>query len=193
MSTTLSDKQQRQMAIVFLVVSLMLIFSATVLPLWYANSSRQENIQQLQQRLYRLQYMADEGVNLRPRLEQMKREKINNGHYLKGNTETVAAAELQRLMKVIAGRNQVSVASTQILPASAESDFVRIALKVRVRGSMRDLVVAFYDIESDRTFLFLDELNLRDASRRRAQSETAAKPIDAEFELAAYAYMPGDE
>jgi len=193
MITTLGVKQQRHLAIAILVVALSLLFSATVLPIWSANSARQENIHNLQQRLYRLQHMADEGVSLRPRLEQMKRDKINNGHYLKGNTETVAAAELQRLVKTITGRNHVSVASTLILPATGESDFIRIALRVRVRGSMQGLVESFYDIESDRTFLFLDKVSLRDAARRRAKAVTAAKPIDAEFELAAYAYMPGEK
>jgi general secretion pathway protein M len=193
MITSLGEKQQRHLAIAILVVALSLLFSATVLPIWSANSARQENIQHLQQRLYRLQHMADEGASLRPRLEQMRREKINNGHYLKGNTKTVAAAELQRLVKMITNRNHVSVASTQILPATEESDFIRIVLKVRVRGPMQGLIESFYDIESDRTFLFLDKLSLRDASRRRAQAVTAAKPIDAEFELAAYAYMPGEK
>jgi len=193
MIKTLNANQQRHLAIAILVVALSLLFSATVLPIWFANSARQENITLLQQRLSRLQLMADEGVNLRPRLEQMKREKINNGHYLKGNTETVAAAELQRLVKTITGRNNVGVASTQILPATEESDFIRVALKVRVRGSMQGLIESFYDIESDRTFLFLDKLSLRDAARRRAQTATASKPIDAEFELSAYAYMPGDK
>jgi general secretion pathway protein M len=193
MIATPDAKQQRHLAIAILVVALLLILSATVLPVWIANSSRLDSIQILQHRLYRLQQMADAGVGLRPRLEQMKREKINNGHYLRGNTETVAAAELQRLVKTITSRNHVSVASTQILPATEESDFMRIALKVRVRGPMRGLVESFYDIESDNTFLFLSKLSLQDASRRRVQSETAAKPIDAEFELAAYAYMPGDE
>ena len=193
MITTLSVKQQRHLAVAILIVALLSIFSATVLPIWFANSARQENIQVQQQRLYRLQHMADEGLSLRPRLEQMKREKINNGHYLQGNTETIAAAELQRLVKTITSRYHVNVASTQILPTTGESDFIRIALKVRVRGSMQGLVESFYDIESDRTFLFLDKLSLRDASRRRVQSVTAAKPIDAEFEIAAYAYMPGDK
>ena len=193
MISTLSTKQQRHLASAILATALLAIFSATVLPIWFANSARQADITSLQQRLYRLQHMADEGVSLRPRLEQMKREKINNGHYLKGNTETVAAAELQRLVKTITGRNHVGIASTQILPATEESDFIRVALKVRVRGSLEGLIESFYDIESDRTFLFLDKLSLRDASRRRTRTVTAAKPFDAEFELAAYAYMPGEK
>ena len=193
MSAALTDKQQQQLAVTILAAVLLLIFGATALPLWLANASRQESIHLLQERLVRLQQMTDENVSLGPRLERLKREEINNGHYLKGNTETVAAAELQRLVKSIARQNQVSVTSTQILPAVAESNFVRIGLKVRVRGSMRGLVESIYDIETDKSFLFLDKLVLRDVSRRRIRVATAAKPFDAEFELAGYAYMPGDE
>jgi hypothetical protein len=193
MSAALTDKQRQQLAVTILAAVLLLIFGAIVLPLWFANASRQENIQLLQERLVRLQQMTDENVSLGPRLERLKREEINNGHYLKGNTETVAAAELQRLVKSIATQNQVSVTSTQILPAIAESNFVRIGLKVRVRGSMRGLVESIYDIETDKSFLFLDKLVLRDVSRRRTRVDTAGKPFDAEFELAGYAYMPGDE
>ena len=108
-------------------------------------------------------------------------------------TSLPAAAELQHLVKSIASQYQVSVTSTQILPAVAESNFVRIGLKVRVRGSMRGLVESIYDIETDKSFLFLDKLVLRDVSRRRTRVASAAKPFDAEFELAGYAYMPGDE
>jgi hypothetical protein len=193
MIAALTDKQQQQLAVAILVAVLLLIFSATALPLWFANASRQESIHLLQEQLVRLQQMTDENISLGPRLERLKREEINNGHYLKGNTETVAAAELQRLVKTIAGRNQVNVTSTQILPAVAESNFVRIGLKVRVRGSMRGLIESIYDIESGQTFLFLDKLAFRDASRRRTRVATAAKPIDAEFEFAGYAFMPGDE
>ncbi len=69
---------------------------------------------------------------------------------------------------------------------------MRIALKVRVRGAMNGLIESFYDFETEETFLFLDKVSLREASRRRMRVATAAKPIDAEFELTAYAYMPGD-
>ena len=186
MIAALPDRQRQQLAIVILAVALLLIFSVTVLPLWSANASRQENIQLLQERLVRLQQMADGDATLRPRLERLKRAQVNNGHYLKGETETVAAAELQRLVKAITARNQVAVTSTQILPASEEQDFVRITLKVRLRGSLGGLIESIYDIESNETFLFLDKLVLRDASRRRSGAATPAKPFDAEIELAAY-------
>lgn len=193
MIKSLTSKQQRTLVVAVLLAMIVLGFSVTVLPVWMANTSRQESIQLLQDRLARLLRMAEADISLRPRLEQLKRAELNNNHYLKGTTDTVAAAELQRLVKTITGRNQVNVTSTQILPTVTESNFVRIGLKVRVRGAMRGLVESIYEIESDSTFLFLDKLVLRDGSRRRSASATAAKPIDAEFELSAYAYMPDDE
>jgi hypothetical protein len=186
MTRVLSSKQQQALAVTVLIAAMLIFSSITALPLWSANVSRQENIQLLRERLVRLQKMADQDGSLRPRLERLKHAQINDGHYLKSNTESVAAAELQRLVKSITGRNQVSVNSTQILSATEDRGFVRIAVKVRLRGSLRGLVESFYDMESNETFLFLDNLVLRDASRRRSQAATAAKPIDAEFEISAY-------
>lgn len=190
MIRALSSKQQQGLAVAVLAAALLIFSSIAVLPLWSANTSRQENIHLLQERLVRLRQMADEDSSLRPHLEHLKRAQINNGHYLKSNTESVAAAELQRLVKHITGRNQVIVNSTQILSPAEEGGFVRISVKVRLRGSLRGLVESFYDLESNETFLFLDNLVLRDASRRRTSAATAAKPVDAEFEISAY--MVGD-
>jgi len=186
MTRALSRKQQQALAVTILIAAILIFSSITVLPLWSANVSRQENIQLLKERLVRLQKMADQDSSLYPRLERLKHAQINDGHYLKSNTESVAAAELQSLVKSITGLNQVSVNSTQILSATEDRGFVRIAVKVRVRGSLRGIVESFYDMESNETFLFLDNLVLRDASRRRSSVATAAKPIDAEFEISAY-------
>ena len=49
MSAALTDKQQQQLAVTILAAVLLLIFGAIVLPLWFANASRQENIHLLQE------------------------------------------------------------------------------------------------------------------------------------------------
>ena len=182
----LTSKQRKQLAVGMLVVSLLFLFGVTLLPLWFVNASGSEDIRFLQARLAGLQQMADEDVSLRPRLENLKRAQINNGHFLKSSTETRAAAELQRLVKTIAGGNKTIVTRTQILPATEEQGFARIALKVHLRGSMRGIVESIYDIESREPLLFLEDLHLQDTSRRRSAAAIAAKQIDAEFELFAY-------
>jgi len=180
----LTDDQQKQLALAILITLLALLISFIVVPLWSVNASGQERIQDIQERLVELQQIMDEDVNIRPRLESLHRAQINNGHYLKNTTETRAAAELQHLVKTITGRNKAAVTRTQILPATEELGFTRIALNVHLRGSMRGIVESIYDIESNEPLLFLDDLHLRDTSR--IFSAATAKQIDAEFELVAY-------
>jgi len=186
MIAALPGKQQRWIAIGLLIAVLIVVFSVIVLPLWSANTSRQEIIQVLGERLANLRRMADEDATLRPRLELLKRAQIENGHYLKGSSETVAAAELQRLVKSISGGNNITVTSTRIMPASKEEDFVRIEIRIRLRGSLTGIIESVYDLESNETFLFLNNLSLHDASRRRPTRAIVAKPVDAELEIAAY-------
>lgn len=180
----LTSSQHRQFAIAILALFLAILFSITVLPVWSINAAGEQRIQLLQERLAGLQQIAREETNLRPRRERLKLEQINNGHYLKSSTDTRAAAELQRLVKTIAAKNKATVTRTQILLATEDEGFNRIALKVRLRGAMAGIIGSIYDIESNEPFLFLEDLHLQDTSRRRLAN--AAKQIDAEFELVAY-------
>lgn len=180
----LTTSQRKQFAIGILALCLALLFSITVVPVWSINTAGEQRIQLLQERLAGLQQLTREEETLRPRRERLKLEQINNGHYLKSNTETRAAAEVQRLVKTIAGKNKTLVTRTQILLATEDEGFIRIALKVRLRGAMAGIIGSIYDIESNEPFLFLEDLHLQDTSRR--QLAKAAKQIDAEFELVAY-------
>jgi len=133
---TLHKKYQSWAAIVILAVAVGIAFSVTALPLWLANVSQRENIDQLHERLQRLRQVAVMDADLRPKYAQLKRSQLSNGHYLKSDTVAVAGAELQRIVKKIATANRTQLLSTQILPAGNESGFIRIGLKVHLRGSL---------------------------------------------------------
>ncbi len=89
-------------------------------------------------------------------------------------------------MKTITGRNQAQILSTQLLPVSEEQGFLRVALKVRLRGNLPAILQSLYDIESDGVFMFLDDVALRNNSPGRSQYRQEIRPMDAEFELVAY-------
>ena len=189
MIKALDEKQQRQMAIVILVAFVGIVLSLTALPLWLANSSRQSNIDQLYDRLQRFRQVAEQDSSLRPEYEQLKRSQLSDGHYLKSDTVAVAGAELQRMIKDITTANRAQVLSTQILPARQEQGFIRIALKVRLRGTLPSILKSFYDIETGEVFLFLDSVSLRDsAGGRRRPGQIAIQQMDTDFDL--IAFMP---
>ena len=164
MITKRDSRQQRQLAIGILVVAVVAILSVTALPVWLANSSRQATLDDTYERLNRYQQIAARDRELLPQYEALKQSQRSAGNTLRSDTVAVAGAELQRRLKDISGKNQAQIVSTQILPASSEEGFVRIALRVRLRGALPSILQSAYDIETDDVHMFLDNLSIRNGA-----------------------------
>lgn len=188
MIANLDKRQQRQLALGILVAVAVALLSITALPIWAANASRQATLAQGIERLQRYEQIAARDKELLPQYEAMIRNQKSAGNHLRSDTPAVAGAELQRLVKSIASRNKAQIVSTQILPASEEQGFVRVALTVRLRGTLPAVLQSFHDIESNDVYMFLDNVSLRDNVVGRSQFKVQVRPIDAEFDL--IAYMP---
>jgi len=104
--------------------------------------------------------------------------------------EAVAAAELQRIIKDIVVENGAQIVSTQILPTSQKQAqqevFLPVSLKVRLRGTLADVVDTLYDIETGETFLFLDNVIMRDSTGGRSTRAKSNTKLDVNFDLTAY-------
>jgi general secretion pathway protein M len=188
MIANLNQKQQRQMAIAILVLAVVAVLSLTAGPVWYANATRQAALDDGQERLQRYRQIAARDQELLPQYEALRESQKSAGNQLRSDTAAVAGAELQRRVKDITGRHSAQIVSTQILPASEEEGFVRIALRVRLRGVLPDLLRSIYDIETNDVHMFLDNLSLRNNAVSLRQRLTTMHPMEAEFDL--IAYMP---
>lgn len=184
----LDKRQQRRLAAGILVVAIGLLFSVTALPLWMANTSRQETLDLLHERLLRYEQIAAKDGKLLPQYQELKRAQMSSGNYLKSNTVAVSGAELQRLAKEIASANSAQMVSTQILPAAYEQGLIRVTLKVRLRGPLPAILQSFYDIETNDVYMFLDNVSMRKSSVRRRPGQIDTHPMEADFDL--MAYMP---
>jgi len=187
----LDNAQQRKLAVSLFVLLVILITSAIAIPAWSVNAAYRESISQMQQRLWQLQEMAASDTELRPRYEQIRAVQINAGNYLQSNTEAVAAAELQGILKRLAAANGTQVLSTQILPAGQEEQFVRVVLKARLRGTMTGIFDTFYAIESNDVFLFLDNVSLRNNADRRRTLQPSSKHFEVDLDL--ITFMAADQ
>ena len=76
--------------------------------------------------------------------------------------------------------------STQLLPVSEQSGFLRVALKVRLRGDYPAILRSLYDMETNDVYMFVDELMLRDNMAGTRSINGQVRPMDVEFELVAY-------
>lgn len=188
MMQRLDNKQQQRLAVALLGVAVAIVASVTVLPIYTANASRQETLDQAQARLVRYQYIAERDRQLLPQYESLRSRQKAAGNHLRSDTVAVAGAELQRLIKQITSRHQAQIVSTQILPAADEDGFVRIALKVRVRGVLPAILQSVYDVETNDVHMFVDNLSIRNNAAATRHQKLEMLPMDADFDL--IAYMP---
>lgn len=185
----LDRKQRRLLALAILLLALALVFSITVLPVLLANQHYRDTIAGLEGRLQQLQRAAAIGDTLQPQYEQLKRWKTSDAQYLKSNSAALAAAELQRLVKRIIVSKNAEVVSTQILTTRQEEGFDRVALKVRIRGELENIIQAFYVIETGEPFVFMDNVSVRASRGRRVRGQAPTlQTLDIDMEL--IGYMP---
>ena len=182
----LDKKQRRHLAIGILAGAIIAILMITAGPVWVANASRQDALDEAQERLQRYQQIAARDQELLPQYQALLQKQRSAGNHLRSETSAVAGAELQRLVKTITGQNKAQILSTQLLPVSEEEGLLRVALKVRVRGPLPAILQSLYEIETDDVYMFVDGLTVRDNMVGRARQQNIIPPIDAEFELVAY-------
>ena len=184
MTGNMDKNQSRRLAVGILAGAVIALLTITAGPVWLANASRQAALDDAHERLQRYKRIAARDQELLPQYEANSSWQRSAGNHLRSETSAVAGAELQRLVKTITGRNQAQILSTQLLPVSEEQGFLRVALKVRLRGRLPAILQSIYDIETDDVYLFIDNVSLRDNMIGR--SDPAVRPMDAEFELVAY-------
>jgi len=185
----LSAIQQRRLAIGILASLVAAVLTITILPVSSTNASYETRIDLVERRLQSLRADVAAYEELRPRIEQLRQSQVADGHYLRSSTEAVAAAELQSIANRISASNGTQLLTTQILPARQEGDFVRIALKVRMRGDLEGFIQSIYDIESSPTFLFMDNVSVRNSARQGTNRQAAGNQFDADFQI--IGFMPG--
>lgn len=80
---------------------------------------------------------------------------------LPGATPPLAASELQKLVKELAGQSNVEVRSERILPPVERGRLLEIPLELTVAGGIRDVLTLLYHLEGTTKILTLQELKVR--------------------------------
>ena len=180
--------RQRQLAVGLLVLAATFLLCITALPAALANRALNSEIETLYERLQRLEMIASQDEELRSRYATLRQNQATRGYFLQGNSEAVASADLQRILKDITAAHGTQLMSTQILPAVKEDSLTRVSLRVRIRGPIEGLVESLYELESSSALLFLDNVSVRTAVsvRQRVRPTNRDQPFEAHFDLTAY-------
>ena len=118
------------------------------------------------------------------------RARINDsGLYIRAATEPLAAAAVQEHLKRAVGLYGGELRSVQSLPSLAEENLTRIGLRVVMTDALGPMIHVLHELESGEPYLFVDNLQIKSATRRRrrAQQQAVAK-LSIRFDV--YGYLP---
>ena len=185
----LTDKQQRILAVGLLFVVGLVAYLLVVEPLLALSSEYHESIEDLEFQLQRYKKVAAGKAILLERVKTIRAHQEASKNMSTRDTPALASADLQQFVKQAIVTSGGQLTSTQVVPARDDGHFLRIALKVRMSGTMDALRGVLYAIETARPILIVDNLNVRPVTGRRNRRTRKIEPSDqlnVNFEVEGY-------
>lgn len=190
MNWRLTPTHQRIAAVGLLVVLLGLFYLVLVAPVVALYREYHDDIAAEEERVVRYERVAGKAKQIERQLAQIDRQISGQERgYLKGNTRSLAAAEMQDHVKRVVESNGGRLNSIQILPGkeNEEEKSAPVSLKVQMTGSTETVQKVFYHLESGLPRLFLDQVYLRGrAGYQFRPGRPQADELDIRFTLQGY-------
>jgi general secretion pathway protein M len=151
---------RRIVAIGGVVLLVAIVYVAVIGPVVASYRHYDERIADLTDRLQRYQRAAqDREANARL-LEQRKRTDPSKRLYLTGQNASLAAAELQGLIKRAVEQSKGELLSMQVVSPSKAERVSEVTVKVRVKGDIQTLQKSLHALEAGRPVLLLNKLTV---------------------------------
>jgi general secretion pathway protein M len=187
--TSMSKGVKRAAALALLFLVLWLAWIVVVSPVISAYRETNERIASTSERLNRFQGISNNYPALKQQIENLVRQTAKSGIYLAGNTDSLAAANLQEGVSGTIERNGGTLRSVQILPVTDDGDFRKVTVRVQMTATLPAFTRILYSLEADKPFVFIDNLdikNRRARARNQDQNQTQNPELVIRFDLYGY-------
>lgn len=181
----ISQRLSRALAVTLLIAAAGGIWSLAVEPAAAAFRNAQTHIDETSRRLERYRQAGRDRAELERLAAEQRRRWEDNGVMLVADNPVLAAANLQKTIKDIVGRQQATLRSVQPLPPKTEGWVEKIAVRVRLETDMPSLQKITHAVESALPHLFLDQVDIR-AQTTGAQQRG---PVILDVQADIYGYM----
>ena len=190
----LSPPASRIVAVGLLLAVVAAAYSLFVAPLWRTFADNSERIAEQRDLLQRYQRAAASADQLSDRLAALRKRPVSGEGYLQGDNESLVAAQLQSRIRSVVQESGSKLTSTQVLAGIDEAGFRRIGVRVTMSADISDLQKVLHSLESDRPYLFLDNVDITGEQSRGRDARTG----DLTVSFDAYGFMrteakPDDE
>lgn len=189
MSVTLSPLASRLFAIFLLLVMLLLGYAALVAPLLEAWHEARIAIREAQEALPRMANAEESLAARRQVLASLQRQQGSAEGFVRGNSDTLIAAQLQNRIKTLVGTAQGEVRTMQVLPTRNDGGFRKIAVRGQILVGLPGLQKVLYELEAGTPYLFLDnvEIHAQQVPSWGRDEPKRDLPLDVHFDLYGFA------
>jgi len=189
---TLSPFLGRTLAVVLLLAAIGGIWSLIVEPVMTKYRLSAESIVQSEALIERYLRIAKVRRPLEKQMISLKRLGPSTAGYLEGASDTLAAAKLQNRVKGVVATSGGEIKSSQILPPRDDGNHRAINIRVQLSADIASLQAIFYLLESENTFLFLDNVDVRrQRTRRRRKKPADDGRLTVRFDVSGYVKREG--
>jgi hypothetical protein len=161
----------RVLALALLVVALLLAWLGVAEPLADLYAAQDQSITERRAFAERMAVVAAELPALRRRAAEGAGS--DSGAPLGQDSDALAAAKLQDLVKGYALAAGAALSSVETLPAEPAGPYRRIALRIRFEGTLPVLIDLLLGVEATQQRLLVDELELHGSPLNRADSASS--------------------
>lgn len=166
----------RAAAIGLLLAVVAVAYALTVAPLIAAYKETDEAIARATDLLARYQQVTAQRDALEDQFDELAARRHASGVYLRGDTDALAAAELQEIVNSTVESGGGRLRSTQILPTRTDGELRRVGVRVQMTANIAALARILYTFEAGDIFLFIDNLDISNRRARRRSGEIETDP-----------------
>jgi general secretion pathway protein M len=192
MFSSVTPRQSRALAVSILILLVVIVTLLAIYPAWSLNGEYDVQIEDIQFQIERYQRIAGQDDRYQVEFNTLKRRQQSDMRYLQSKTDLLANAELQRRIKQVVATAQGRIISSQTAQISQEEVLSKVAIRVRMKSTLENPVKIFHQIETQKPYLFIENISLRSRHlpRRRLPTnkkiENEIKQLDLEFLVIGY-------
>lgn len=123
---------------------------------------------------------------LEQQLEVLNQAAMAQHWTLAADTEGVAAAVLQKLVKAASDRAGANLQSTQVKQIRPDGPYRRVGLRVQLTGTLAELREVLLTLEANQPLIYGEGLELRSRQQMRSSGSTVSEDRTLEIRLDVY-------
>jgi len=179
----------RWLALGLLGLVILLVIFIVIMPVLSMSWEYHERKQDLTFRLQRARQIVARKDSVIENIASIKKQYQAQNYFSTRNTEALASADLQKLIKTAISQMGGQLTSTQVLPQITDSGFQRVTVKVRMSGDIETLRGVLHEIESSAQVMLVDQIDIRPVRgkrNRKTRKIEASNKLNINFQVAGF-------